>query len=200
MKRMNKIYHIFTAIFILFILEVTEMHAQIHIDFGIGTSRIEGYSPSTGRRDAFKISAGYQFMLRPSLGIDVMGQLSKEGEKNYSVMYAKLPVLMMYKGEFLSFGAGLYVAYGFNGEEHDPVYYDYVEGFPTIPSAWFEKTFDYIERFDAGLTARLLGNVGRGYVGLEGSYGLRNISKHPEGDSSTCNHTKSACLLVGFKF
>jgi hypothetical protein len=133
------------------------------------------------------------FSLQPSLLFTTKGVTESEGDVKVSInaMYLELPILMagripLNPSMNLVITAGPYLAYGVGGKTTAS------SGGVDISVDTFGE--DGLKRFDAGLAAGVALEFNKLYVGLNGEFGLVNISDGGK------NKNRNYYLGVGYKF
>ncbi len=182
-------------IFILLHIGIT-IFAQSYVELGGGLSNLTGSYPGTGARMSYSIGGGYRFNYRSGMGLDTGLQLALSGAKDYGILEIRMPVIVSYQVSSFDFGVGPYIAVGLWDQKNDSRFYD-APGTKIDPLA--ESAFGYVNRFDAGVDARLRYHLSRFFFGWEGYFGLVDRARN-DLSASFHSHSIGMHLFVGYSF
>lgn len=183
------------------LLVCTFAKGQTHVEIGTGISDIRGNYPQTGCHQSAVAGVGYGVRISERWMVDPMVQITLEGKEKHGIGYCKIPVALLYCSGNFKFGAGPYMSCRVWEETNEDWSCIYL---PTYPEQLdIDAIYDYQEwhykRFDAGIMGKVSYMIKKVYLGLEGSYGIRDIGRRY--DSYVINgHTLSANFVVGYMF
>ncbi len=166
------------------------------MELGGGLSNLTGSYPGTGARMSYSIGGGYRFNYRSGMGLDTGLQLALSGAKDYGILEIRMPVIVSYQVSSFDFGVGPYIAVGLWDQKNNSHFYD-APGTKIDP--WAESAFGYVNRFDAGVDARLRYHLSRLFFGWEGYFGLVDRARN-DLSASFHSHSIGMHLFVGYSF